>query len=200
MTCGQWLEFVADGGYDRPELWLSDGWATVEAEGWRAPLYWTGADGTWREFTLVGDVAVDPARPVCHVSYYEADAYARWAGCRLPTEAEWEVVSTTRAARGDAVGHLLDLATLRPAPVRGGQAPPFGDVWQWTSSAYSPYPGFVPAEGTVGEYNGKFMVNQYVLRGGSCATPPDHVRPTYRNFFPASARWAFSGLRLARNA
>ena len=199
VTCGEWLDFVDDGGYGRPELWLSDGWATVEAEGWRAPLYWTHRDDGWQEFTLGGEGPIDPTRPVCHVSYYEADAYARWAGGRLPTEAEWEVVSTARAAEGGTAGHLLDPAVLRPAPSSGGSSPPFGDVWQWTSSAYSPYPGFAPAEGAVGEYNGKFMVSQYVLRGGSCATPTDHIRPTYRNFFPPSARWAFSGLRLARN-
>jgi ergothioneine biosynthesis protein EgtB len=199
VTCGEWLAFVDDGGYRRPELWLSDGWATVEAESWDAPLYWSRSDDGWHEFTLAGDVPVDPTRPVCHVSYYEADAYARWTGDRLPTEAEWEVVSASRDGEASVPGHLLDTDVLHPSPAAGGSAPPFGDVWQWTSSAYSPYPGFAPAEGAVGEYNGKFMVNQYVLRGGSCATPADHVRATYRNFFPPSARWAFSGLRLARN-
>ncbi|MGA2835861.1 MAG: ergothioneine biosynthesis protein EgtB [Acidimicrobiales bacterium] len=198
VTCGEWLAFMDDGGYRRPELWLSDGWATVQSDGWDAPLYWSHRDGGWHEFTLAGDGAVDPARPVCHVSYYEADAFARWAGCRLPTESEWEVVSTARAALADD-GHLLDAAVLHPVPAADGASAPFGDVWQWTSSAYGPYPGFAPEPGAVGEYNGKFMVNQYVLRGGSCVTPADHVRATYRNFFPPSARWAFSGLRLARN-
>ena len=200
VTCGEWLAFMDDGGYRRPELWLSDGWATVEAEGWVGPLYWSTCDDGWHEFTLAGDVPVEASRPVCHVSYYEADAFARWAGHRLPTEAEWEVVSTDRAGAATTVGHLLDTDVLHPSPAPGGSAPPFGDVWQWTSSSYSPYPGFAAAEGAVGEYNGKFMVNQHVLRGGSCATPADHVRATYRNFFPPSARWAFSGLRLARNA
>ena len=199
VSSGEWLEFMDDGGYRRPELWLSDGWATVEAEGWDAPLYWSHRDDGWREFTLAGEVAVDPSRPVCHVSYYEADAFARWAGQRLPTEAEWEVVSTARSD-GAPTGHLLDTLVLHPSATAGSAAAPFGDVWQWTSSAYSPYPGFSPESGAVGEYNGKFMVNQYVLRGGSCVTPADHIRATYRNFFPPAARWAFSGLRLARNA
>jgi ergothioneine biosynthesis protein EgtB len=199
VSSGEWMDFMDDGGYRRPELWLSDGWAAVEAEGWEAPLYWAQRDGTWREFTLAGEVPVDPSRPVCHVSYYEADAYARWVGQRLPTEAEWEVVSTARAA-GGTDGHLLDTLVLHPSPTAGGAAAPYGDVWQWTSSAYSPYPGFAPESGAVGEYNGKFMVNQYVLRGGSCVTPADHIRTTYRNFFPPAARWAFSGLRLARTA
>jgi len=199
VTCGEWLAFIDDGGYERPELWLSDGWATVEVEGWKAPLYWTDRDEGWHEFTLAGEVPVEPSRPVCHISYFEADAYARWAGFRLPTEAEWEAVSTVRAAE-DTDGHLLDTLVLHPSPAPGPSTPPLGDVWQWTSSAYSPYPGFAPESGAVGEYNGKFMVNQYVLRGGSCITPVDHIRPTYRNFFPPAARWAFSGLRLARNA
>jgi ergothioneine biosynthesis protein EgtB len=197
VTCDEWLAFIEDGGYHRPELWLSDGWATVQTERWESPLYWTRRDGGWEEFTLAGPGPVNPAQPVCHLSYYEADAFAHWAGARLPTEAEWEVA----AAGLPAQGHFLDQTRLHPAPVAGPPAPssPFGDVWQWTSSAYSPYPGFEPAAGAVGEYNGKFMVNQYVLRGGSCVTPPDHVRASYRNFFPPSARWAFTGLRLARN-
>jgi ergothioneine biosynthesis protein EgtB len=199
VTCGEWLAFIDDDGYGRPELWLSDGWATVEIEGWSAPLYWAQRNEGWQEFTLAGEVPVEPSRPVCHISYFEADAFARWAGFRLPTEAEWEVVSTVRAMDVPD-GHMLDTLVLHPSPVPGGSTPPLGDVWQWTSSAYSPYPGFAPASGAVGEYNGKFMVNQYVLRGGSCITPVDHVRPTYRNFFPPAARWAFSGLRLARNA
>jgi ergothioneine biosynthesis protein EgtB len=200
VTCGEWLAFMDDGGYRRPELWLSDGWSTVMAEGWDAPLYWSLQDDCWHEFTLSGDGPVDSTRPVCHVSFYEADAFARWAGHRLPTEEEWELATQVRAADTGTAGNLLDTTALHPGPVSGGASPPFGDVWQWTSSAYSPYPGFAPVPGAVGEYNGKFMVNQYVLRGGSCVTPPDHVRPTYRNFFPPSARWAFAGLRLARNA
>ncbi|MGO8870576.1 MAG: ergothioneine biosynthesis protein EgtB [Acidimicrobiales bacterium] len=195
VTCGEWLAFMDDGGYHRPDFWLSDGWATVEAQGWESPLYWTEQDGGWSEFTLGGPHPVDPAQPVCHVSYFEADAFAHWAGNRLPTEAEWEV-----AAAGSPVqGHFLDQTRLHPTRAARASSP-FGDVWQWTSSAYSPYPGFAPVAGAVGEYNGKFMVSQYVLRGGSCATPPDHVRCTYRNFFPPSARWAFSGVRLARSA
>jgi len=174
VTNGEWLEFIADRGYARPELWLSDGWATVAAEGWRAPGHWREVDGRWQVMTLAGRVPVDPALPVTHVSYYEADAFARWAGRHLPSEAEWEV-----AARGNE----LDAA--------------FGTVWQWTRSAYAPYPGYRPVEGALGEYNGKFMVNQMVLRGSSCATPHGHARVSYRNFFYPSARWQFTGLRLA---
>ena len=180
VTNGEWLEFIADRGYARPELWLSDGWATVAAEGWRAPGYWRqkdqedGDDGRWHVMTLAGLVPVDPALPVCHVSYYEADAFARWAGKHLPSEAEWEA-----AARGDG----LDAA--------------FGTVWQWTRSAYEPYPGYRAVDGALGEYNGKFMVNQIVLRGSSCATPHGHARASYRNFFYPPARWQFTGLRLA---
>ena len=199
VTSGEWLAFIDDGGYLRPELWLSDGWATAQSEGWNAPLYWLHGDDGWREFTLGGDGPVDLSRPVCHVSYYEADAFARWAGARLPTEQEWEVATRTRVATTGLAGSLLDTAVLHPTPIDGGSSPPFGDVWQWTSSAYSAYPGFVAAPGAVGEYNGKFMVNQYVLRGGSCLTPANHVRATYRNFFPPASRWAVAGLRLARN-
>jgi ergothioneine biosynthesis protein EgtB len=198
VTCGEWMAFIDDGGYERPELWLSEGWATVTTQRWRAPLYWAG-DGDRREiFTLNGIRPVDPAAPVCHVSYFEADAYAHWAGARLPTEAEWEAVA---AGHDPTAGRFLDLGVLHPQPAPatpGGPAQLFGDVWEWTASPYTPYPGFRPAAGAVGEYNGKFMVNQQVLRGGSCVTPTGHLRPTYRNFFPAAARWPFTGLRLAR--
>lgn len=200
ITNAEVLAFIDDGGYERSELWLSDGWATVQAHGWDAPLYWRHEDGgSWSQFTLHGRQAVDPAEPACHLSYYEADALARWSGARLPTEAEWEAVAAARPIDGDG----LDLDVLHPRPIAAdeGTAPArlFGDVWEWTSSAYLPYPGFRPATGAVGEYNGKFMVNQQVLRGGACVTPPGHVRATYRNFFPPASRWAFSGARLARD-
>ncbi|MDZ7674846.1 MAG: ergothioneine biosynthesis protein EgtB [Acidimicrobiales bacterium] len=192
VTCGEWLEFIDDGGYERPELWLSDGWAEVCAGTFDAPMYWRD-DGDWSVFTLHGRVPLDPQEPVCHVSYYEADAFAQWAGARLPTEAEWEVVASQYTDGPD-------FDTERLHPVAAGPEPEFfGRVWEWTSSSYSPYPGFRPGPGAIGEYNGKFMVGQQVLRGGCCATPPGHIRSTYRNFFPPPARWAFSGLRLARD-
>ena len=175
VTNGEWLEFMAEGGYGTPTLWLSDGYAAVEAQGWSAPGYWRKVDGAWFTMTLGGLRPVDPAQPVCHVSYYEADAFARWAGKHLPSEAEWEV-----AARCDAL------------------ADAFGVVWQWTRSPYSPYPGYRATAGALGEYNGKFMVNQMVLRGSSLATPDGHARVSYRNFFYPAARWQFSGLRLAQ--
>jgi ergothioneine biosynthesis protein EgtB len=196
VTNGEYLEFMQDGGYRRPDLWLSDGWDRVCAEGWNAPLYWERKPEdreSWLQFTVAGLKNVDPAEPVCHVSYYEGDAYARWRGCRLPSEEEWEVAAVRIPARG---GFLED-GVVHPRPA--GSAPQmFGDVWEWTSSPYGAYPGFKPSEGLVGEYNGKFMVNQLVLRGGSCATPASHIRASYRNFFPPHARWQFSGLRLAK--
>jgi ergothioneine biosynthesis protein EgtB len=199
VTHGDFLNFIEDGGYRRPALWLSAGWDIVCARGWEAPEYWARRDGGWHTFTLHGEVPVDPNTPICHVSFYEAEAFARWAKARLPGEAEWEV-----AARGaPAAGNFLESGALHPLALREDPADSllaqaFGDVWEWTRSEYGPYPGYRPAAGAVGEYNGKFMSSQYVLRGGSCATPASHIRATYRNFFPPDARWQFSGLRLAR--
>ena len=200
VTCGEYLAFMRDGGYARPELWLSDGWRMVESERWRAPLYWHeghGAETGWLIYTLAGRRAVVADEIVAHVSYYEADAYARWAGARLPTEEEWEHAATA-AARGAPAGHFADAGRLHPAGAgAGGEM--FGDVWQWTRSAYGGYPGYRVPEGPIGEYNGKFMSNQMVLRGGSCLTPAGHVRATYRNFFPPATRWQMSGIRLGRD-
>jgi len=224
VTCGEYLEFMRDGGYERPALWLSDGWATVREREWSEPFYWEERDGTWCLHTLGGRRPVDPDEPVCHLSYFEADAFARWAGCRLPTEEEWEVAARTVPIRGN----FVEADRLHPAPagsgiavsnvdggagpaggsvardaVREGEGPllqMFGDVWEWTRSQYEPYPGYRAPEGAIGEYNGKFMCDQFVLRGGSCATPVSHVRPTYRNFFHADEAWQFTGLRLARDA
>jgi ergothioneine biosynthesis protein EgtB len=191
VTNGEYLEFVRAGGYQKPEYWLAEGWATIQSAGWEAPLYWENIDGSWWQMTLGGMYPLNHSTPVCHVSFYEADAYARWVGKRLPTEAEWEVV----AAQMPIQGNFWESGHLQPIPAIETRF--FGDVWVWTQSAYLPYPGYQPAPGAVGEYNGKFMCNQMVLRGGSCATSIRHIRPTYRNFFPPATRWQFSGIRLA---
>jgi ergothioneine biosynthesis protein EgtB len=201
ITCADYLNFMRDDGYRRPEFWLAEGWDTVEAQSWRAPLYWHAEPtGAWNVFTLHGTVPVDELldSPICHVSYYEADAYARWAGSRLPTEFEWEHV----AASVSVAGNFLEGGTLHPqcGSSAGDLLQPrqmFGDVWEWTQSAYTPYPGYRPAAGVLGEYNGKFMCSQMVLRGGSVATPVSHIRASYRNFFSPATRWQFSGIRLA---
>jgi ergothioneine biosynthesis protein EgtB len=209
VTNGEYLAFMEDGGYRTPLLWMSEGWATVQELGWSEPYYWERREGEWWIFTLWGMRRLDPREPVCHLTWFEADAYARWAGGRLPREEEWEV-----AVSGlPIVGNLADSGRFHPAPL-AAQEPPldpeepggprmhqaYGDVWEWTGSPYSPYPGFRPAAGSVGEYNGKFMCNQFVLRGGSATTSGSHLRPTYRNFFPPQAAWQLTGLRLARDA
>ncbi len=203
VTNGEYRAFIDDGGYSRPELWLSLGWMTVRQEGWKAPLYWEKADTEWRHYTLAGPHAVIDDEPVCHVSYFEADAYARWAGARLPTEAEWELA----AADAPISGNFADDGFFQPVPLGTTDLwdnahaihQLFGDVWEWTRSPYAPYPGYAPVEGALGEYNGKFMCNQMTLRGGSCATSRSHIRRTYRNFFAPEKRWQFSGIRLARD-
>ena len=195
VTNGEWAAFVADGGYREPRWWLADGWAWVKAEGIATPLYWEEREGGWTRFGLDGRRAIDPAAPVTHVSFFEADAYAAWAGVRLPTEFEWEAAAGAHDAAG---GNQLDGAgAVEPRPASGPGF--FGDVWEWTGSAYRPYPGFRPQEGAVGEYNGKFMSGQFVLRGGSCATPRGHARASYRNFFYPHQRWQFTGVRLAKD-
>lgn len=201
VTSGEFMAFIQDGGYERPELWLSMGWATVEEKRWKEPFYWEPSrdKGDYVLYTLSGERAVDPNEPVCHVSLYEADAYARWAGSRLPTEQEWEF-----AARGVAPeGNFVEDGHFHPVPAGSSRNTTlyqmFGDVWEWTRSQYSPYPGYRPVEGALGEYNGKFMCNQFVLRGGSCATSRTHIRPTYRNFFPPESCWQFTGFRLAQD-
>lgn len=195
VTNAEYRAFINDGGYRNPEFWFMEGWETIKAEGWQAPAYWQKDGDGWRVFTLNGISEPNDDAPVCHVSHFEADAFARWAGKRLPSEAEWEI------AAGDAPieGNILSSGAFSPRPAGDGEGlrQLYGDVWEWTGSAYTAYPGFKPAAGAVGEYNGKFMANQWVLKGGSCATPKGHIRPTYRNFFPSSARWQFTGIRLA---
>jgi ergothioneine biosynthesis protein EgtB len=199
VTNGEYLDFIQDGGYRRPELWLSAGLAAVQERGWLSPLYWEQTGDGWIEFTLAGTRPVEKGEPVCHVSYFEADAYARWAGRRLPTEFEWEVA----AAESPVDGHFVEGRFFHPSLATHGTSTLeqlYGDVWQWTQSAYLPYPNYRPDSGAIGEYNGKWMADQWVLRGASCATPRSHARLTYRNFFPSDARWQFTGVRLARGA
>ena len=203
VTCAEYLAFIDQNGYTRPELWLSEGWTTIHTEGWQAPLYWQRDSATqsgWSIYTLHGFIPLEDLSetPVCHLSFFEADAYARWAGHRLPTEFEWEHAATSQPI----TGNFLESASLHPTPASSseGLQQLFGDVWEWTASGYTGYPGYKPLPGALGEYNGKFMSSQVVLRGGSCVTPATHIRPTYRNFFTPATRWQFSGLRLAQDA
>ncbi len=199
VTNGEFLEFIEDGGYERAELWLSEGFATVQEKEWSEPFYWERRNGRWWLYTLAGMREIDESEPVCHVSYFEADAFARWAGARLPTEQEWEVAARDLPPHGN----FFDTGRLHPAAASDSDAGPssqmYGDVWEWTRSPYSPYPGYRPLSGALGEYNGKFMCNQFVLRGGSCVTSESHIRPTYRNFFFPDATWQFMGIRLAKD-
>jgi ergothioneine biosynthesis protein EgtB len=197
ITNGEYLEFMEDGGYQNSALWLDEGFSLIQEENWTAPLYWVNKEGNWHHFTLCGLEEINPHEPVTHISYFEADAYARWRGCRLPTEQEWE----TAAAALPVDGSFVESRHFHPSGVTApgdGLHQMFGEAWQWTSSSYSPYPGYKPFPGALGEYNGKFMCNQYVLRGGSCATSGSHYRPTYRNFFHTRYRWQFTGIRLAK--
>ncbi len=201
ITNAEYIEFMEDGGYETPEIWLSEGWAAVEENNWKAPLYWKKHNGEWMQFTLSGLRPVEPDEPVTHVSYFEADAFARWAGSRLPTESEWEVA----ASNLDIEGNFADNLNFHPIGLDAGSnggvlKQMYGDVWEWTQSSYSAYPGYKTPPGALGEYNGKFMCNQMVLRGGSCATSKSHIRKTYRNFFPTNARWQFMGIRLAKDS